>query len=388
MDCIPQAKQHESLNATVFFGRNPLAFSSNSLYEYFSQGHIYKLPMTLIRGLSRCPQPDPPAFIMPVTKLELGTQHGDVMVRHSELAWGMGALVFIHGLGESRQLFIEAFEHEGFEHYNLFAPDLPGFGNSPGGIEHTLTDLLQCLEKIILHFNIPECILVGHGMGADLACWLAQRSLGQDVVKGVINVEGTFGETSLKYADMAINAADDPARTFQKWFQFKFLEETILQPYLGKEPAYRRFYESLKMCRPSAFLNLAREMRETLYMDEKQGIIQASHTFKSLHVPRMYCLGARGLNTDYVPELDVEAQPYLLFKDSTHWPMLDEPLAFYHFLLSFSRKHMPPRPHRERMKAYFQARFRNWLDKLPNTPKKLAEKIQRCIHTRWKRKIR
>ena len=324
---------------------------------------------------------------MPVTKLKLGAQHAHVLVRHSELAWGMGALVFIHGLGESRQMFIEAFDCGKFERYNLFAPDLPGFGNSPGGLDDSLTGLVQCLEIIIKRFNIPECILVGHGMGADLASWLAVRTLGLERVKAVVNIEGTLSEDSLVFGNMAIEAANDPSKTFQKWFKHSFMEKTILEAHIGKQPAYRRFYESLQMCRPPRFLNLARDMREKLYMDDKQSVVLPEHTFTHLHQPHLYCFGENGLNAKRIPAFEQQSIPHLVFKDAGHWLMLEHPLPFYDFLYSFTIKHMPARNYSERMKDYFRLRFKGWLDALPTSPKKLADKIRYFIRTRIKRRI-
>jgi len=309
------------------------------------------------------------------------------MIRHTELAWGMSAIIFIHGLGGSRQVFIEAFESGRFERYNLFAPDLPGHGNSPGGIEYSVTAMLQCIEAIITHFNIPHCILVGHGFGGDLACWIAHRTLGQKIVRGVISIEGTYSENALTYADMAIASADDPAKTYLKWFQTTFMENTILVPHIGKDPAYRRFYESLQMCRPYAFLALARDIRDKLYTDSKKTLIQAAEAFEQLNIPKCYCIAENGLNTQALPELELREIPHLQFKGAGHWLMMDQPIPFYTFLENFTLQHMPPPTTRERLKAHFYLRFQAWLNTLPQEPEKIIEKIHFFIRTRIQRKL-
>lgn len=324
---------------------------------------------------------------MPVTKLELGARHGNVMIRHNELAMGMGALIFIHGLGGSRQVFLEAFESGRFEAYNVFAPDLPGFGNSPGGVESTLTGLLHCLETIIEHFKIHRCVLVGHGMGGDLACWLAQRTVGSECVCGVINVEGTRCEEALVYGDAAIAAAEDPARTYTKWFVHGFMENTILRPHIGKDPAYRRFYESLQMCRPGTFLTLARDMRDKLYTDATRSVIYPAQAFDSLKMPKSYCLAEHGFNGTALPELELHGLPHLVFRDASHWLMVDQPLAFYAHVEAFARKHLPPLSLSERLKFHFLDRFKSWLDRFPQAPRRWLDKIRFFIRTRIKRKL-
>lgn len=320
---------------------------------------------------------------MPVSKLELGPRLGTVMVRHNELVWGLGALVFIHGLGESRGMFLEAFEDPRFENYNLLAPDLPGHGNSPGGMEFSLSALVQCMETIIRHFGITECVLVGHGLGGDIALWLSQRRLGERI-RGIVNVDGTLGEHSLHYPDLAIAAADDPARTYHKWFRQGFAEDIVRVPNMGQE-AYRRYHESLLMCRPSAFLTLAREQREKLYTQDGStiGTRTVLQEGENIH----YCLAGKGFNNDYLAFLEQAAIPHLIFREATHWVMIDDPLAFYNFLHGFASKQMPSRSTSERMKAWFMTRFHDWLDKLP-APLQLAEKIRHFLRTRIKQRIR
>lgn len=301
---------------------------------------------------------------MPVSKLSLGPEHGDVLVRYNELAWGMNAIIFIHGLGESRGIFLEAFERETLAAYNLFAPDLPGFGNSPGGLHNSLAGMLRCLEAIIEHFRIPSCVLVGHGLGGDLANWLAQRRIGRRV-RGVVNIEGTLGESALHYGDEAIHIAEDSTRTYHKWFQTDFAEQTIRIPNMGGSDAYRRYYESLLMCRPAAFLALAREMREKLHADPADPeTIEPWEAFKRLECPKCYCLAGKGHNAAQRAELERSGEPHLIFENATHWLMIDEPLPFYAFLETFTRKHLPRPNTAARLRAWFMQRFRHWLDGL------------------------
>jgi pimeloyl-ACP methyl ester carboxylesterase len=320
---------------------------------------------------------------MPVTKCFLGDEHGEVVVRHTPMLWGNGAIIFLHGLGDSRQCFLEAFECKGLENYNLIAPDLPGSGNSPGGDELSITGLIHCVSKIIEVFKVPEYILVGHGLGADIATWLCQRSSQERNIKGIINIEGTIGEENLKFADMAIKTASNQNRTFYKWFRDDFSEKYILLEHIQKWQSYRRYSESLTLTKPRAFLRISKEMRNNLYTNEFSKEIQAYKAFKELNIPKYYCYGEHGFSKPNAEILNIDNIPHLYFSQSSHWLMIDEALQFYPFLTDFCIKHMPQPPPYLRIKNWFMVRFKQWLKTIPG-PRNIFDKIKYWIRTKIK----
>ena len=83
---------------------------------------------------------------------------------------GSGApLIFLHNGGSSHRIWdsqIKYFE----KHYQVFAPDFPGYGESDKHNKpypHAL--YLKFLEGFIEHFNLKEVTLVGHCLGSSIA---------------------------------------------------------------------------------------------------------------------------------------------------------------------------------------------------------------------------
>ena len=86
------------------------------------------------------------------------------------------SILFLHGLGtthESWQKQIHYFEQKG---YQVFAPDIPGFGAS--GITHgrfSASLVADSMEVVFKTHGISEAVIIGHSMGGPLAihCCLA-----------------------------------------------------------------------------------------------------------------------------------------------------------------------------------------------------------------------
>jgi pimeloyl-ACP methyl ester carboxylesterase len=54
----------------------------------------------------------------------------------------------------------------GFEKFNVYAPDLPGFGSSePLLVKHTLNNYVQWFQEFLSVVTVPDPILIGHSFG-------------------------------------------------------------------------------------------------------------------------------------------------------------------------------------------------------------------------------
>ena len=138
-----------------------------------------------------------------------------------------------------------------------------------------------------------------------------------------------------------------------------------MTPNMGKEPVWRRYYESLSMCKPWAFLALAREMRNNLHTAD--GEVQAFRALQDLDIPKYYCYAENGHCDEQTCKALLEKANirHLRFAESTHWLMGEHPSAFYAFLLDFVRKNMPQPTPTHRVQNWFLGRWRAWLDDLP-----------------------
>lgn len=92
---------------------------------------------------------------------------------------GMGApLVLLHGLGGSSRWWYALFSALAGRAFRLIAPDLPGFGRSPGpvlSIEASARATVDLLDQL----GVGRFFICGHSMGAAIAAQLAAEAGGR-----------------------------------------------------------------------------------------------------------------------------------------------------------------------------------------------------------------
>jgi pimeloyl-ACP methyl ester carboxylesterase len=89
---------------------------------------------------------------------------------------GEEPVVFVHGLGASKENFREAFRREEFRSFTLLAVDLVGFGDSdkPAGFSYSMKDQAMVLRKVVDCFGVGRFHLVAHSMGGAVGIELCE----------------------------------------------------------------------------------------------------------------------------------------------------------------------------------------------------------------------
>lgn len=102
------------------------------------------------------------------------------------------AIAFIHGLGGSREDFLEAFRREDFRQFTLLSADLVGFGDSdkPVGFSYLMKEQAAILGKVIDRFGVGRFHLVAHSMGGIVGIELCE--IMPNRVYSFINAEGNL----------------------------------------------------------------------------------------------------------------------------------------------------------------------------------------------------
>jgi pimeloyl-ACP methyl ester carboxylesterase len=99
-------------------------------------------------------------------------QTGGVQLTYSES--GMGApVIMIHGLGASSRWWFPLFPELTTAHFRTLAPDLPGFGASPGPANSSIEGAARAVVAMADHLNLGEFFLCGHSMGGAVAAQIA-----------------------------------------------------------------------------------------------------------------------------------------------------------------------------------------------------------------------
>ncbi|HLW01342.1 MAG TPA: alpha/beta hydrolase [Ktedonobacterales bacterium] len=81
-------------------------------------------------------------------------------------------VVFLHGLWNSSDEWKRVFDHFS-PRYRLYAPDLPGNGQSPARLPWRLREVAALLAAWMRALQMPPATIVGHSMGGALAIILA-----------------------------------------------------------------------------------------------------------------------------------------------------------------------------------------------------------------------
>lgn len=141
------------------------------------------------------------------------------------------AVVLVHGIGTSERYF-RPLTADLRRDRRVLVPDLPGFGRSPRPARvPAVEDLADVVLAVLRHRGIPEAVLVGHSMGAQVAAEAMLRA--PDVVRRAVLVGpvvdpsgGTVARQALRLArdglheTPGVNAvvATDYLRTGPRWY--------------------------------------------------------------------------------------------------------------------------------------------------------------------------
>ncbi len=101
-------------------------------------------------------------------------------------------ILFIHGLGCSKESFDAAFEFPDLDDFRLLAVDLVGYGRSSRSpaFSYTMEDQAEILRLLLDGMNPAKIHIVAHSMGGAVGLLLAEKIEGPLV--SFVNVEGNL----------------------------------------------------------------------------------------------------------------------------------------------------------------------------------------------------
>ena len=126
---------------------------------------------------------------------------------------GGDLLVFIHGLGCSKEAYDGAWDHEVLNNYSLLSFDLPGFGASPRPTDfsYTLEGQATVLDQVLQQLSKYHVHLVANSWGPIIALLLPQATLTK--LASFVNLEGRM------VIDDVGNARKAADVSFQEFFR-------------------------------------------------------------------------------------------------------------------------------------------------------------------------
>ncbi len=100
----------------------------------------------------------------------------DLQLTHQRVSYsegGVGApIILIHGLGGSSRWWFPLFPELTSAQLRIIAPDLPGFGRTPGPTL-SIKDAARVVVELADHHKLGHFFLAGHSMGGAIAAEIA-----------------------------------------------------------------------------------------------------------------------------------------------------------------------------------------------------------------------
>ena len=126
---------------------------------------------------------------------------------------------FIHGFAESSFSFVDLFGTSLRDHFNLYAPDFPGFGVTPhraqgSSIDEASQVLLDLIEQVSPEGRI---YLVGHSLGAIICTHVAQQLTAR--VAAFVSIEGNLTEADAYFQGKRQNTKRGPRSSRTSWIR-------------------------------------------------------------------------------------------------------------------------------------------------------------------------
>lgn len=239
---------------------------------------------------------------------------------HRLTAWfrdaGPDMLLFVHGLGCSKESWRQAWSAPALSGRSLLAIDLPGFGASPRpeGYDYDLEEQAGLLASIIDAHASRNLCLVAHSMGGAIAALLPAPAARR--IDGLVLVEGRLVSSSCGIAAATVRASRE---TF----------EADIWPKFRRQVAADR----------SAAFDLDRTDMDAFYLSGRSLIRWTSGAglvsrFEAFGCHRAFVYGDANRHLDELALLDRNTVHRV--EDAGHFVMNDNPEVFYGLLSQLS----------------------------------------------------
>ncbi len=242
--------------------------------------------------------------------MEIKIKHANTELKiAADFRKGKGdSLIFIHGLGCSKDAFLHAFNFSAFNNFSILAFDLVGFGDSTKAKEfsYSIEDHAEVCKLVIDKLSLNNIHIVGHSMGGAVALLLIEKL--RQKVKSFINLEGNLISEDCYISRRAFGISFDE---FKRIFE-KIKEDNKNSPW----------YNMLCKTMPLAFYKSSRSLVE--YSDSNELL----RKFLELKIKKAYIFGEKNAKMPVLEKIKGKVKVFPISK-SGHFMMLDNPEEFY-----------------------------------------------------------
>lgn len=234
----------------------------------------------------------------------------DLTLAKRELRRGEHAVVFLHGIGNSKADYSAAEAAPALESFSIVAFDLLGFGDSPKPVDfsYSVDDHAAAVVAAIRSLTFPHIHLVGHSVGGAIGV-VAAHTLGA-ALRSFISVEG-----NLIGADCGMVTRRTASVPFAEYEQLHWPERRASLLARGASVAAHDVMSR------EAFYKTAQSI---VGWSDSGRLLQY---FLQLPVPTLYVYGAENRSAPVLAEL--RGVPCQEIPAAGHRPMEENPQQFY-----------------------------------------------------------
>jgi len=231
-------------------------------------------------------------------------------------------VVFLHGLGSSKECFHKALLNESLLSYHLLFVDLVGHGrsSSPKDFSYSLQAQADCLAQLITSLPLPEdIVIVAHSMGGPIAIYLAKLLVPR--VVGIVYAEG-----NLDFGDCFFSNKIITDFSLKSWVQQGFKE--VLEGF-QENPQFKDIAKAFRQAGAYVIYKSSEALVWSSSFD------QLIYKLLELSIPVLAIFGENNRGKFSSEKKLAEHFPVLFIPDAGHNMMLENPAKFYEAVVDF-----------------------------------------------------
>ena len=233
-------------------------------------------------------------------------------------------LLFVHGLGGSKENYWEACKTDALADHTLICFDNPGTGNSSYYEDDPLNvdDLAAITSLFIDKLAIKDFILTGTSMGGLTTLLYLQRG-GLNKIKGYINIEGNLMPEDCMFSSMVVTHEYDR-------FSEEIFPKVITDMKKKGNAGYHIIANNLQLnTNIKSYYNYS--FQTVSYSSTGELLEQ----YLTMEIPRIFIYGEENKNLSYIPKLVNNGMNTKCIPGSNHFVFYDNPKEMYDTIAGF-----------------------------------------------------
>lgn len=234
-------------------------------------------------------------------------------------------ILFIHGLSESCEFWMQAMDCREMQKYRCVVIDLLGFGNSdkPETFDYSMEKQAETIQEFLIQKNIDQVVYIGHSMGG--AVGMALLDLHPETIQKIVLVDATL---TVQYAPDLLRRL---ISVTEWWFNFVFPLMLLRSRKIGaaiffEVPTKEMLDMGSRVAKQAKAYSVIRTIKSIFLFLEKR---QLTLSLKNSQIPHYFIYGmtdlrlARMVKDYFADESWVRAIPNV-----KHCPMVEDPDTF------------------------------------------------------------